>query len=215
MKTLLRRTRRAFLLAACGCVALALLAGCEGGGGGGGAASGHDFGQNDPNLYVAMGDSITAGGWPGILSAKLGSPVVNRGTPGAQSSRGAAEVSGTLSRYRPGYLLILYGANDAIHQLDPAGTEANLRAMIGAAQANNTIPIIGTVTPMYGDHSQFTASVDELNRHIRSVASATGTRVADLHKGFGGNMSLISADGLHPTPAGQDRIASIFYGRVK
>jgi len=39
-----------------------LTTGCDnGGGGGGGLASGWDFGNNNPNVYAALGDSITEG----------------------------------------------------------------------------------------------------------------------------------------------------------
>ena len=195
------------------CLAIAGLTGCEGDSGG--LGDGHDFGANDPNLYVAMGDSITAAGWPSILAGKLGAPVVNRGVPGARSDQGAASVNGTLSRYKPGFLLILYGANDVIHGANYDGPIAYLRSMIGAAKANQTIPVIGTLTPMSASHQLWAGGVTEMNRRIRAMASEEGCAVADLEGAFGNNPEYLLPDGLHPTAAGSERIASVFYGVIR
>jgi len=195
------------------CAALAGLTGCESDGGG--LGSGHDFGANDPDLYVAMGDSITAAGWPSVLAGKLGQPVVNRGVPGARSDQGAASVNGTLSRYQPGYLLILYGANDVIQGANLDSTIAYLRSMIRAAKANQSIPVIGTLTPMSESHQIWAETAKELSRRIRSMASEERCSVADLEKAFGNNPEYILPDGLHPTAAGTERIASVFYGVIR
>jgi len=195
------------------CLILGLLAGCEGDGGG--LGSGHDFGDNNPDLYLAMGDSITTAGWPGILSGKLGAGVVNYSQGGAHSSAGAGAVNGLLRRYHPGYLLIFYGANDIINGIDPEVTLANLRYMIQSAKANGTIPVIGTLTPMYASHEAYAEGGRNFSSRIRSLAGSEGAGLADLAGGFGSDASLIQGDGLHPTPAGSERIASIFFSAVR
>ena len=194
-------------------MAIAGLTGCESDSGG--LGDGHDFGVNDPSLYVAMGDSITAAGWPSVLAGKLGQPVVNRGVPGARSDQGAASVNGTLARYQPGFLLILYGANDVINGGSYDAAIAYLRSMIRAAKANQTIPVIGTLTPMSASHQIWAEGAKELSRRIRSMASEEHCAVADLERAFGNNPEYILPDGLHPTSAGTERIASVFYGVIR
>jgi lysophospholipase L1-like esterase len=210
----MRKMLMSMLMTGCLGAMLVLVAGCEGGGGGS-AADGHDFGANDPNLYVAMGDSITAAGYPAHLSGMLGATVINGGTPGAWSDSGAGAVHSALSRYKPGFLLILYGANDTIHEANQDGTINNLRAMIQAAKANQTIPIIGTLTPMIRVHEGWAGRARELSKKIRAMASSEGCRVADLEKAFGHNDSLLQDDGLHPTDAGSQVIAKTFLGRIR
>src|SRR5450759_560088 len=77
---------------------LLMLAGCESGNKSH-LGDGHDFGRNNPNLYVALGDSITAGAGlanpndrysdklAGLLDKNvMNAAVVNEGFPGAASS---------------------------------------------------------------------------------------------------------------------------------
>lgn len=214
MKTLTRRNGfLRFLLPVAAGLVLMLFTGCEDDGGN--LADGHDFGLNDPSLYVAMGDSITAAGWPAILAAQLGATVVNHSSGGARSSVGAGAVSGVLNRYKPGFLLILYGANDVINGENPEVTIANLRAMIVSAKVSQTIPVVGTLTPMSASHALYAGGANVLSSRIRSLAAEEGVAVADLEAGFGGDPSLIQGDGLHPTAAGSGRIASIFQSVIR
>lgn len=195
------------------------LAGCEPGGGGGGGSlgDGHDFGSNDPNLYAAFGDSITAGdstSYPAILSGLIGKPVANEGVPGSTSDQGAARVGGVLRSLKPGYLLILYGANDVIHGRDDAATIANLQSIIQAARNNQTIPVIATLTPMDYSHAIFNGGVKSLNDAIRNLASQEGVTLVDLESAFGSNPIYLQSDGLHPNDQGYALIAQEFAGAL-
>ena len=97
---------------------------------------GHDFSDNDQNVYLALGDSITYGyglssqaTYSVKLSAMIGKTVINAGIGGETSFGGTTKVNSLLARYKPGYLLILYGANDLIigHSTTTIG---NLRYII-------------------------------------------------------------------------------------
>jgi len=197
------------IAAAAGC-----LTGCEIGGGGGGGSGSQNFGANDPNLYVAFGDSITAAGssgsYPAILAAMLGKRVVNEGIPGTTAGFGAARVDSLLLAYKPGYLLILYGANDAIGGDNPTATIGGLRAIIAAAKQNQTVPVLATLTPMFFGHAAFEGRVEALNIQIRTLADEEGVSLADLEKAFGGNPAYLQDDGLHPNGAGLQVIADTF-----
>lgn len=183
----------------------------------------HDFGSNDPNLYVACGDSITEGdevgvtpgGYPAILSSMLGKTVVNQGYGGYTTTEGLDVVNSSLSDYKPGYVLILFGANDVIHSFDTNTTIQNLQVMIEAAKTNNTIPVIGTLLPMSLEHSIYEGDVEQLNPAIIQLADDEGIAGADLWTAFGTNSTLILDDGLHPTDAGNQVIATTFFNALK
>jgi lysophospholipase L1-like esterase len=196
-----------------------ILAGCENNN----STPPHDFGSNDPNLYVACGDSITEGdevgvtpgGYPVILASMLGKTVINQGYGGDTTISGIDVVGTSLADYKPGYVLILFGANDVIHSFDTNTTIQNLQIMIEAAKNNNTIPVVGTVMPMSLGHAIFEGGVEQLNPEIIKLADREGIAVADLWTAFGNNPDLIIYDGLHPTDAGNQVIATTFYNALK
>jgi len=178
----------------------------------------HDYGNNDPNLVAAMGDSITEGYDVGAsacyvayLSGLTGKRVLNFGVGGARSAAGASQVGAVLTRYKPGTLLIFYGANDIIHGNSAGYTIENLRAMIQAARANKTIPILATLTPTFGSHRFINSSARERSQDIRNLATAENCLVADVWDLFGENSAYILEDGLHPNPSGHALIAQAFF----
>jgi lysophospholipase L1-like esterase len=188
--------------------------GCENNGGD--AGSGHDFGENNSDLYVAMGDSITRGlgastTYPSILSGLLGKRVVNLGSDGAKSSAGASSVGSVLRNYKPGYLLIDYGANDIINSLGSGTVINNLRIMIQAAKASKTIPVVATCTPMMYGHILYDGGIIQLNGLIRSLAAEEGAILVDLEQAFEGHPEYMQADGLHPNNSGLNAMALAFF----
>jgi len=180
----------------------------------------HDFGDNNPKVAVAMGDSITAleGGntttYPDLLAQSTGMTVINEGTGGATSSDGAGKIGRILSDDKPGYVLILYGANDVIRSESLDGTIANLRYIITSAQNNKTVPVIATITPMYYEHEVFLGGTKGLNARIRQLAAETGCSLVDLESAFGSNTSYFNDDGLHPNDSGLRVIADSFAGAL-
>ncbi len=208
-------SRMCLLLLSC----VFLTAGCEKSGGGG-IADGHDFGENDRNVYVAMGDSITHGygatvPYPAVLSSMLSKTVINRGVDGARASQGLSSVNGILASYKPGFVLILYGANDAIHGTDPAQVTEQLRGIIRAAKANKTIPVIATCTPHIAGHAGSNSGIISLNVRIRSLAGEEGVKVVDLENSFVGHDEYYQSDGLHPNNTGLSVIAADFFDFVQ
>jgi lysophospholipase L1-like esterase len=202
----------AVLLAAVG-------AGCDNGGGGG---ISRDFGDNDPDVYVCLGDSITHGygqpageSYPAQLGGILGKTVYNLGTDGERSDSGADRVSGVLARYKPGYLFVLYGANDVIHFASDDSIVANLRSIVQQAKANKTVPVVGTLTPMTRGHAFFGDYVATLNPKIEEMALQEGVEVANLFGAFGSDEALLQDDGLHLTAEGARIVATTFAAASK
>ena len=197
-------------------VMMLTLAGCGGGGGDSSAGSGADFGSNDPKVVVALGDSITAGvdgsgaPWPSRLAALSGKTVINAGIGGQESGDGLGRIGGALAAYKPGYIIIDFGANDAIMQRDTDATLANIRAMVQAAKANKTVPILATLLPMIGGHGIFTSAADRISNGIRDIASSEGVTLVDLNSEFGDPEHQLISDGLHPNDTGNQIIALAF-----
>lgn len=202
------------------CLALAFLTGCEDGSSGGGIADGHDFGANNPDVYVAFGDSITSGynasiPYPAVLSSMLGKTVINKGVSGSKTNEGLARVWSVLGQYKPGYLLILYGANDIIHSRDPAQVAEELRGIIAAAKANGTIPVIATCLPQSKSHLIYNGGIIALNVRIRALAAEEDVRLVDLEPVFSGRDEYMTSDGLHPNNTGHTVIAAEFYDALQ
>jgi lysophospholipase L1-like esterase len=200
-------------------VLLLIFSGCEGSSGG----HDYDFGNNDPNVCVAAGDSITAGygladpgqqAYPSVLSIMSGKTIYNKGVSGSESDYGVNTVRQNLSQYSPGYLLILYGINDILCYHSVNSILNNLEFMADQAKANKTVPVLATLTPLFEWHAAFQSKVNTLNDQIRWLADYKNIPLADLAAGFDFDSSYIGPDGLHPNKQGQELIAAIFYDEL-
>lgn len=203
---------------------LALGAGCSSDSG-----TANDFGNNDPSIVVAIGDSITFGkhdmgiescahayreilGFCYRLENLTGKTVINEGECGERSGAGLEKIGSVLRRYRPGVILIDYSPNDIV---DGANTTIyNLRAMIAVARANKTVPILGTLVPAVGEHEGWELFIENLNSKILALCDAERVECADHYKAFVNDpgykaspYALLDLDGLHPNAAGYDLMA--------
>jgi len=181
-----------------------------------------DYGDNNKDLYVAMGDSITAGieefsgtPYPDQLAQMLGKTVINEGVDGAFSYQGAAMVDGILAEYKPGHLMVLYGANDLIWGADLDGIVGELRKIVIAAKNNKTMVAVATLPPMTRHAMHFYDATLQLNTRIRAMVAEEGVRLADLEPLFIGRESELLPDGLHPNEEGNRLIAQAFYKALK
>ncbi len=193
---------------------------------------GPDVGGNDPNKYVCLGDSITygpyellgTGGYPSHLEAALKdyfgeAEVINEGDGGDGSGGGAEKVGGVLEREKPGYLLILYGANDIIQRVTSVeDTISNLRIIIQTAKSRETIPILGTITPFdpWGPRGSphRLGEIYKRNIRIRELAQEENTELADLFLAFNNDFSLLDSTGLHPNDQGYEIMAETWFEAI-
>lgn len=180
----------------------------------------HDFGENDPNTILCVGDSITYGwgvpsaqSYPNQLAHLLARRVINAGVSGERSWEGRNRFSSLLDRHKPGYVLILYGANDVIYQAT-TGTIDNLHYMVNAARHRQIIPIIATLTPAFGSHAYMQQEISNLNPRIRQFAAGERVRLADLERTFRNDPALLLSDGLHPNAEGMRVIALSFFDKI-
>lgn len=180
-----------------------------------------DTGDNDPNLVVCIGDSLTAGihcegaSYPDRLAAMCGKKVVNLGVGGVTSAYGRSHVSEALERH-PGYVCILYGSNDPGHGIGASETGANIRAIIDACKAASCVPIVGTPPPTVSPHRDNNEELAAIAAEIRSAAKAKGAGLVDIHAAFSADPEkyLNPDDGLHFSAAGGDLVAKKFDSRL-
>jgi acyl-CoA thioesterase-1 len=166
-------------------------------------------------VIVAFGDSLSAGygldeadSFPVRLEAALRAggveaKVINSGVSGDTTAGGRARLGWSL----PGHvdLVILeLGANDGLRGIDPAETEANLDAILMALGARD-IPVLFTGMQ----------APPNLGREYAAAFDALFPRLAARHgvvfypfflDGVAAERSLNQPDGIHPNPAGVDRI---------
>jgi lysophospholipase L1-like esterase len=192
------------------------------------------IGDNQPNVYVAFGDSLTigqgsstGGGYRDPLQAQLTSYfgqafIVNSGRDGTFSTTGAARIPGVMSRERPAYTLILYGTNDWNDQRcqtkPPAEcyTIDNLRTIVEYVKGVRSYPVLATLPPTNPALApiQRTAWNAELNTLIKSLAQSEGAILADLFAAFPtsvpSELPRFFSDDVHPNDQGYALMAQAF-----
>jgi lysophospholipase L1-like esterase len=87
------------------------------------------------------------------------------------------------------------------------------------AQTHGAEVVLGTLFQISNDREDSRpgsqSAIDDLNDAIRGLASSLGLGgVADLEQAFGTGVGLLGTDGLHPNPAGYQRIAETFRDEI-
>ena len=197
-----------------------------------------NFGSNNPRTADAFGDSITFGvleerkvglgldtvnNYPNDLQKLLQKldpswRVNNRGVGGEFVQDGAARIGTVIAVDHPGFILIMEGTNNASHCDDASIIVNNLKKMVDAAKANQTIPILGTIPPNFRSPQCAQDVIDEANTMIRGLASAEGIVLAEIFDGMN-NRSLFGQspdrDPLHPNDQGYAVMAGIWFNAMK
>jgi acyl-CoA thioesterase-1 len=185
------------------------------------AAAGHEQAApaDSTRRVVFLGTSLTAGyglpdpslAYPALIqkridAARLGYRVVNAGVSGATSADTRRSIDWIMTD--PAAVLVIEtGANDGLRGLDVDSMEANIQAIIDRARRQTPAPRIVLVgmraLPNYGFAyaRRFGAVYPELAKRNRVAL------VPFLLKGVAGRESLNQADMMHPTAAGQRRVA--------
>ncbi len=190
-----------------------MLAGC---GGDGGGLTNSDPGNNDVNVVVCFGDSITMGNqcacepYPGRLSRMIGKTCVNCGIGGSTAVNNVGRCQEAINKYHPGFMLILYGVNDIIHGGSINGIIGALDQMVEICKSNHVVPVLATYMKPTTGHIIFGGRTLALNIQIRALASSKGIAKVDLEGEFKGNPDWYEPDGLHPNSAGTEAMALAF-----
>ncbi len=165
------------------------------------------------STLLVMGDSLSAAhnmrpeaGWVSLLETQLSEThpeikVVNASVSGETTQGGVSRFSQLLSEYKPCWVILELGANDALRGYPLDQTTKNLATMIEQAhQANAKVLLIGNQIPQnYG--KRYTDMFFNLYENIATEYKLA--YVPFMLEGVALDKSLMQADGLHPNQDGQ------------
>lgn len=142
--------------------------------------------------------------------------IANAGVPGQFMDQIEDRYPAALRQSNAQVLLLQGGANDINTEGARSVTDVitRLERVTRDAQSRRVAVVLATLTPQRPGSSKGTSPevVRELNGRIRDLCRRYQTGCADLYAAFGDERSpLIGMDGLHPTPAGYDRIAETYF----
>jgi lysophospholipase L1-like esterase len=182
------------------------------------------------SLYVAIGDSFTAGtetedgpAWPELLAAGLRgrNPELrlrNLAVEGATSDEVVDQVPEAVE-LEPDLVTVVCGANDVLRSTRPDVERyaSNLSEILG--RLRRSVPGVRMATATSPEGWEFMAlgprtrrrverGVADMNGATRLIAGALGVPCLEVagHPGLG-DAENFSADGLHPSPLGHVRAA--------
>ena len=146
-----------------------------------------------------------------LNAAGRDSAVRNYGVRGDTTSGGLQRIDTTLATSKPKYILLLEGTNE-IYFSSPYTVRSNMSLMVDKALANNTIPIIGTLTP----DSQFTSKpIPFTNDLLKELAESKQIPLADLYSATVSKWSSLSnSDGIHPNMTGYAVVAKTWFNAI-
>ena len=172
-----------------------------------------------PVDVVFMGDSITEG-WFDKRSGFFTEGRIDRGIGGQTTPQMLLRMMSDVVTLRPRAVHIMGGTNDVAGNTGPMTaqmTEDNVRAMTDIARQHGIKVLIASVPPAgnfpWAPKVETRSAIAELNRRLKRVATQTGATWVDYHPvlddGSGAMKPGLSYDGVHPTEAGYDAMATV------
>jgi lysophospholipase L1-like esterase len=168
-----------------------------------------------------MGDSITEG-WhfDGLDGSFPGKPYINRGISGQTTPQMVLRFRQDVIDLKPKVAVIFAGINDIAGNTGPMTleqTEGNLASMAELAAANHIRVVMCSVTPAFdfpwSPGMTPAPKVLALNAWIKAYAAQKGYVYVDFHTAMkdsrDGLPPNLSADGVHPLPAGYAEMAPL------
>ncbi|MBP1474657.1 arylesterase [Frateuria sp. MAH-13] len=177
-----------------------------------------------PRTVLVLGDSLSAAhniaadqGWVHLLEVRLGKMqppwhVVNASISGETTLSGRNHLPGLLATYKPAVVVLELGANDGLRGLPLDAVEQNLAAMIDMAQrAHAKVLLVGIELPVnYGPRYR-----DALRGVYADLARSKRTALVPfLLEKVALDPSLMQADGLHPTAAGEPAVFATVWAQL-
>jgi lysophospholipase L1-like esterase len=179
-------------------------------------------------MYVALGDSFTAGlepgqpRWPDELAKQLGGRYVNLAEVGATSEQVELEQLERALELAPDVVTIVCGANDVLFSTRPDPDEYAERLTRMFERLRRELPNVEVITATYPDISRFAnlrprtrARVEDgmrrFNAALRRVARRHDVLLMDsTEHPAASDRGTFAADGFHPSPEGHRRAAAEF-----
>lgn len=191
--------------------------------------------------FMAFGDSLTEGkvsrtsqvlvdagphSYPArlrdLLTARYSTQpitVVNEGWGGERADASFPRFRGAMSQHQPEVVLLMHGVNDLISGSAGSVQSAadGVEELIKEARNVGAMVFVATLPPLGpGPKASCTSEcVDPYNDRIRALAAAKGATLVDVHAAWGNQGGLMGADGIHPTEAGYELIATAFFDAIR
>ncbi|MBS1817818.1 MAG: HYR domain-containing protein [Acidobacteria bacterium] len=153
--------------------------------------------------------------------------VINEGNGGEKAAEGALALPAVLNADTPQALLLLEGIND-IHAGTPTQASAiptvisSLRSMVQEGKRRGMTVFLATLLPERKgscrsfDFDDGVEDVVPTNSQIRSLATSENVPLVDMYPAFTGSLdTLLGPDGLHPSEAGYQKMADLFYAAIQ
>jgi hypothetical protein len=172
--------------------------------------------------FTFVGDSASLE--PGTVTA---CPDVNwegHGGYDIASIQGFEDADGSVTAYKPDYILVLGGTND-VAQGEPTSVSWQLTNLLSDlfAKDPNAWIIISTIPPMNPSapsapsaEASWAPLVPQANAQIKAVAAQfSRTSLIDFYSAAVGNVNAnIGTDGVHPTVTGYGILANLWYKAI-
>ncbi len=185
-----------------------------------------------PISYVALGASDAVGvgaadpereGWVPRLFERLpeGSRLANLGVSGSRLDQALEQQLPVAVAAQPDLVTVWLAVNDLNARVPLEKYASNLDRLLGALSGTGATVLVGNVPdvallPAYrsADNSQIRREVSRWNAAIAASADRHGAVLVDLYGSWSElaeHPELISADGFHPSAAGYERLADLFW----
>ena len=184
-------------------------------------------------MYVALGDSFTAGlepgqpRWPDELARALGGRYVNLASVGATSVEVEREQLERALELKPDVVTLVCGANDVLFNTrpDPEAYAASLSRMF--ARLRRELPQVHIVTATYPDISRFlklrprtqarvVEGMERFNAAVRRVARRHDVVLMEsFDHPLATKREIYAADGFHPSAEGHRQAAREFLRAIR
>jgi lysophospholipase L1-like esterase len=185
------------------------------------------YAEDNANLLAArgrvdivfLGDSITEG-WRDKRPRFFSRGRINRGIGGQTTSQMVLRMFSDVVDLKPRAVHIMAGTNDIAGNTGPmtaAMSENNFRAMSDVARRHGIRVLLAPVPPAasypWRPDVQTRPRITQLNRWLERFARESGATWVDytrvLDDGRGAMRPGLAADGVHPTEAGYDAMATV------
>jgi lysophospholipase L1-like esterase len=158
-----------------------------------------------------------------MLRARYGSQaalieVINAGLSGEWAQDGVLRLPGVLTANRPEAVLILEGMNDIGASNGPANAGSAIEMLAQIVRARGARLFLATLPPSRpgGVRSIPISLTTSVNARIRLIAASQGAVLVDVYPVFESDVNrYIGIDGLHPTEAGYQRLAELFFNAIR
>ena len=167
----------------------------------------------DDKKLLILGDSISAGfgikesqNWTTLMKSSFSKEgkslkIINSSISGDTTSGGLSRISRDLNTYKPDFVLVELGGNDALRGYPISRIKQNLLKIISIISNNQSIPIIMQIKipPNYGKKY-----IEAFENIYSEVASETDAKlISFILENVALREDLMQPDGIHPNEKAQ------------